>query len=239
MQDFFILQGTNNVLALFKQRSLSAFVVHATLLCNVFRLSRAAAAVYHNDDSGEYPKPHPDSQVEARNRVDFLTRTSFHRFLAGPGLASFSKRFEHSVTKRFHSLRVGHGWVQWDDLMDLFHHEVTSSVIDAMCGTFLLERHPAFLEDFWTLDHNLMTMFCRTPRILAPRAYAARDRMLAAVQTWHTWARENFDPASIDLNGDDPYWGTRFFRDRQAMFYGMEGFDADAVASQELAFIWG
>jgi hypothetical protein len=23
------------------------------------------------------------------------------------------------------------------------------------------------------------------------------------------------------------------------MFYGMDGFDADAIASQELAFIWG
>ena len=94
-------------------------------------------------------------------------------------------------------------------------------------------------KNLWTLDHNIITFFTRVPRILAPGAYASRDSALAAIKNWHTWARENFDPASIGLDGDDPYWGTKFFRERQGMFYKMEGFDADAIASEELAFIWG
>jgi hypothetical protein len=238
-RDFYILQGTNNILALFKQRSLSAFAVHGSLLRYVFRLPRAAATVYYNDNSGEYLMPHSDSNVEARNRVDFLTRSSFQRFLTGPGLAPLSKRFQRNITERLQCLSVSNDWVQWDDFMDLFHNEVTSAVMDAMCGTFLIEQNPSFIKNLWTLDHNVMMLFTRTPRILAPWAHASRDSALAAVRDWHTWARENFDPTSIGPDGDDPYWGTRFFRERQDMFYGMGGFNADAVASQELAFIWG
>lgn len=238
-QEFYVLQGTSNILALFKKRSLSAFAVHGYLLRYVFRLPKAAAAVYYNDNSGEYPTPHSQSNVEARNRVDFLTRSSFQRFLTGPGLAPLSKRFEQNITKRLRSLHVGNDWVRWGDFMDLFHNEVTSSVIDAMCGPFLIDQNPSFLQNLWTLDHNVMTLFARTPNILAPQAHASRDAALAAIKNWHTWARQNFDPSSISADGDDPYWGTKFFRERQDMFYRMEGFDANAVASQELAFIWG
>lgn len=238
-QDFYILQGTKNILALFRQRHISAFVMHGFLLRNVFRLPKAATTIYHNDNSGEYPTPNPNSNVESRNRVDFLTRSSFQRFLTGPGLAPLSKRFQRNITKRIQSLSIGNDWLQWDDFMDLFHNEVTSAILDSMCGTSLMELNPSFNKILWALDHNVMTLFTKTPKILAPEAHSCRDSALAAIKNWHTWARENFDPASIGPDGDDPYWGTKFFRDRQGMFYGMEGFDADAVASEELAFIWG
>lgn len=123
--------------------------------------------------------------------------------------------------------------------MDIFHYGLTAAVLDSMCGTTLVKSNPHFLRDFWTLDHNIMTLFTRTPRFLASGAYEARDRALSTIKEWHTWARANFDAKSVDVNGDDPFWGTKFFRDRQNMFFNMDGFDADAVASHELAFIWG
>ena len=238
-QEFYILQGAANILALFKQHSLSAFAVHGSLLRHVFSLPRAAAEVYYKDDSGEHSKAHIDSIIEPRNRVDFLTRSSFLKFLTGPGLAPVSRRFECNVTQRLELLDIGAEWTRRSNLMDLFHHDLSAAVLDSMCGPTLVEQNPGFPRDLWILDHNVMTLFGRTPRFLVPNAYGARDRALSAVKKWHAWARENFDAKSVDVDGDDPFWGAKFFRDRQTMFFNMDGFNADAIASQELAFIWG
>lgn len=123
--------------------------------------------------------------------------------------------------------------------MDVFQQEVSGAVIDAMCGTFLLEHYPDFTRDLWTLDNSIMDLFIRKPKLMARGAHHARDRALGAVKSWHAWARSSFDAGSIDSDGDDPYWGSKFFRNRQKMFLDMTGFNEDAVASQELAFIWG
>lgn len=238
-QDVYILQGAKNIVALFKQHSLSAFAVHGLLLQYVFSLPERAAQVYFRDDSGEHQKPHTGSAVEPRNRVDFLTRSSFHKFLTGPGLAPLNARFEHNIIGRLGSLAVSQEWTALPDFMDVFHHNVTSAVIDAMCGPFLLLENPTFTTNFWNLDDNLLNLFVRKPRFLASSAYKSRDSVHAAVKKWHSWAKQNFVAESIGADGDDPYWGTMFFRDRQDMFFNMDGFDADAVASQELAFLWG
>jgi len=213
--------------------------VHGSLLRYVFSIPKPAAQVYYNDDSGEHEKPHEGSLVESHNRVDFLTRSSFLKFLTGPGLAPLSTRFERNISQRLNSLAPSQSWTPIMDLMEVFHHDVSGAVIDAMCGTFLLKQHAGFLSDFWKIDHNIMTLFVRTPQFMAKEAYQARDRALGAVKAWHAWAKNNFYTGAIGPDGDDPYWGTKFFRDRQDMFLKMTGFDADAVASQELAFIWG
>lgn len=238
-QEFYILQGARNISTLFKQGSLSAFAVHGSLLRYVFSLPKSAAEIYYKDDSGEHEKPHEDSMIESHNRVDFLTRSSFLKFLTGPGLAPLSQRFERNITKHIVALAPSQSWTSVKDLMEVFQQDVTGAVIDAMCGTFLLKQHPRFLGDFWNIDRSIMDLFVRAPRFMAREAYRARDDALAAVKAWHAWAKNNFDPESIGPDGDDPYWGTKFFRNRQDMFLNMTGFDADAVASQELAFIWG
>lgn len=236
--DLYILQGAKNIIALFKQHDLSAFVLHGTLLRQVFRLPKPAAAIYHQDNSGAYAEPNPESAVDAHNRVEYHTRTSFLRFLNGPGLAPLSHRFERNVTARFQSLAVGAEWTYQDHLADIFYYKLAPAVVESMCGYALLQRHPEFTKDFWEIDHNSMSFFTGIARIFNLKACRARDRALSAIKEWHSWARENFDPNTIGDDGDDPYWGSKFFRDRQGIFFGMDGFDADALASEELGLIW-
>ncbi|KAE8341152.1 hypothetical protein BDV24DRAFT_151346 [Aspergillus arachidicola] len=212
-QSIYVIQGTTNIAATFKQRHLSSFSLHGYILRHLFNLPRGALATYHADKSGGYVVPYPNAQVEPRNRVEFLAKDCVHRLLLGPGLTPLSKRLQTDLANRLHSIPVGGDWITWDNLLDLFLYDTTSSAIDSLCGRYLLRRHPELLK--------------------------VLDRALAALKDWHTWARENFDPASVDEHGDDPYWGTRFFRDRQEMFRAMDGFDADAIASQDLAFLWG
>ncbi|KAE8330692.1 cytochrome P450 [Aspergillus sergii] len=214
-QSIYVIQGTANIAATFKQRHLSSFSLHGYILRHLFNLPRGALATYHADKSGWYAVPYPNSQVEPRNR-----------------------RLQTDLANRLHSIPVGGDWITWDNLLDLFLYDTTSSAIDSLCGRYLLRRHPELLKVLWTLDDNLWKILWRFSRFLAPASYAARDRALAALKDWHTWARENFDPASVDEHGDDPYWGTRFFRDRQERFRAMDGFDAGAIASQDPAFLW-
>lgn len=77
-----------------------------------------------------------------------------------------------------------------------------------------------------------------TPWFLAPFAYASRTRVLNAVKTWQDHARNNFTPSSITPDGDDPFWGSAFFRDRQAMYLAMDGFSAQDIASPDFGAIW-
>lgn len=76
------------------------------------------------------------------------------------------------------------------------------------------------------------------PWFLAPRAYAVRKRVLSAVQVWQQHARDNFNDSAIDAAGDDPFWGSSFFRKRQKMFLEMDGFDYASTASGDFGAIW-
>lgn len=62
--------------------------------------------------------------------------------------------------------------------------------------------------------------------------------MLDAVKIWQEHARANFDGSAVGADGDDPFWGSSFFRERQEMFLEMDGYDHAAVASQDFGAIW-
>ncbi|PYH96691.1 hypothetical protein BO71DRAFT_396822 [Aspergillus ellipticus CBS 707.79] len=75
------------------------------------------------------------------------------------------------------------------------------------------------------------------PRYLAPRAFRAPDGALQALKDWHLWALRNFDPATVDADGDNAVWGFKFFRERKEIFDTINGFDLDAIATHHLTFI--
>jgi hypothetical protein len=87
---------------------------------------------------------------------------------------------------------------------------------------------------------NLPTVMKRKPRFLAPRAYAVREEVLAAVVDLQTWASENFDANTtpLDEDGNDPLWGSAFFRERFSTFVYDMGFDARDMTSMELGFLF-
>jgi hypothetical protein len=200
---------------------------------------------------------HPGSMVEARNRIDYRVNQSLVRFLEGKGLLPFWNRFADNITQQLHSLhdRTGSKWEYHADLMNLIGNEATVSILNALCGPYLLRLNPHFLQEFWDFDRNLQTYlqgtaletiqqctslisFTGVPWFLAPRAYAVRKRVLNAVQVWQQHARDHYNDSAIDTDGDDPFWGSSFFRERQKMFLEMDGFDYAAIASQDFGAIW-
>lgn len=43
------------------------------------------------------------------------------------------------------------------DLMKFIGDEATASILNALCGPYLLSLSPSFLQDFWDFDRNLQT----------------------------------------------------------------------------------
>ncbi|KAI1139121.1 cytochrome P450 [Hypoxylon sp. FL0543] len=240
-QEFYVIRGPENVRALFRGSwacTSIPFVKFA--LGYAFGLPAKALSLYDKDDSGGGPVPHPGSNVEARNRIDYLVYQSMIRFLEGKGLVPFWNRFADNITQQIHSLYDGIGpeWEYRADLMKVVGDEATVSIINSLCGPYLLSLNPHFLQDFWEFDRNLQTYLQGMPWFLAPRAYAVRTRVLNAVKTWQQHARDHFTDSAIGADGDDPFWGSSFFRERQEMFLEMDGFDYDAIASEDFGAIW-
>ena len=247
-QDFYLLRGAENLKSLFRASwacTHVAFVKFA--LSYAFGTSAKALSLYDRDDSGANHAPHPDSTVEARNRIDFLVDQSNHRLLEGPGLNPLWNRYLDNITNQLRSLYdkdVGTEWESRHDFMDLMTNQVTLAILDALCGPGLLKTSPDFMHHFLEFDKNLQTYMQGMPWFLAPRAYLARRRVLKAVRDWQQYARDNYT-SSTHYKGDagqndDPFWGSSYFRERHDMFLqmGQGEYDHAAIASSDFGFIW-
>lgn len=261
-QEFYVIRGPENVKALFKNSwacSSIPFVKFA--LGYAFGLPASALSLYDKDDSGGGHVPRPDSKVETRNRIDYRVHHSLVQLLEGKGLLPFWDRFAENITQQVHELhdRLGSDWDYHADLMKVIGDEAAVAIINALCGPYFLKLNPHFLKDFWEFDRNLQTylqgmtvdlkhmvtylgtsliQFPGVPWFLAPRAYAARKRVLNAVKVWQQHARDHFENSAIGADGDDPFWGSSFFRERHEMFLEMDGVDHAAIASQDFGAIW-
>ncbi|KAH7304097.1 cytochrome P450 [Stachybotrys elegans] len=236
-QDIYVVQGAGHLTSMLKQHSISSFPVHKYIMANIFLLPKAALDTHAKDNSGPSPKPHLESTVEHRNRLEFHLRNSFHEFLLGPGQASLLKRVCRTATSRISSLDVGQEWTHVPDLVRLFKHHLTAASVDALTGPMIMEQNPAFPEDLWSIEEYGIRFLLKIP-IFDQKPYQSRERAIEAVYSWQTWARNNFTPESVDEDGNDPFWGCSFFRKRDVMFSDMDGFCSRAKASVELAVIW-
>jgi hypothetical protein len=240
-KEFFIIQGREHVVAHLAQTSTSNTIFNASFLRQACAMSDNAVERL-GSETEETPKYFKRKYLAAAPLYAWSSSV-IHRYLAGRSALQLSQRFENNLRGRFEThqaLNLPQG-VVLDNFLDVFSNDVTAALLDAMCGKGLLERNPAFTGAFWTFCDNLPTFMKRTPRFLAPNAYAAREEVLAAVVDWQTWASENFNANTtpLDEDGDDPLWGSAFFRERFSTFVYDMGFDARDMASMELGFLFG
>ncbi|KAH8889083.1 cytochrome P450, partial [Thozetella sp. PMI_491] len=233
--------GPENIKALFKGSWACSSIPFVKFAVGAaFGLPARALKLYDKDDSGGGHVPYEGSTTEPRNRIDYRVHMSLVQFLEGKGLPPFWNRYATSVTERLHAMhdRTASDWERHDDLMKLVADEATVSVVNALCGPYLLSLNPHFLQDYWDFDRNLQTYLQGMPWFLAPKAYAARRRVLEATKIWQQHARDHYTEAAKGADGDDPYWGSSFFRERHDMFLAMDGYDHAAIASQDFGAIW-
>ncbi|KAF1975827.1 cytochrome P450 [Bimuria novae-zelandiae CBS 107.79] len=240
--DFYIIQGSDHVLSHLSQTSTSNTIFNANFLRQACGMSDKAVDRL-GSESEETPKYFELKKYLAAAPLYAWSSSVIHRYLAGRGAHKLSQRFEANLRDRIRTYQeaaVGDGIVL-SNFQDFFTEHVTAALLDSMCGTGLLAKNPGVTQAFWIFCDSLPTYMKHTPRILAPKAYKAREEVIAAVQVWQTWASENFDADTtpLDEDGDDPFWGSKFFRERFSTFVFEMGFDPRDMASMEVGFLFG
>ncbi|KAF2444073.1 cytochrome P450 [Karstenula rhodostoma CBS 690.94] len=229
--DIFVLQGGQNITAMLKDSSLSAIPLAAHLLKNAFRMPSHVINSHYRES--EFPE---NGATPMHTKVRELNR----KFLTGPQGAAFADRFRTGLKAYIQTLEqksLSEG-VYWEDFADLFRKDLTAVVLNAMCGDKLLQLSPGFLDDFWEFNDSLIGFLTYTSWISGTRKYAARDRVLLAIERWQTAAARHCNAHTTNSTGADPHWGSSFFRERYDMMQQLEGYDAPAMAVQELAFLY-
>jgi cytochrome P450 len=141
-------------------------------------------------------------------------------------------------------------WAVVPDFFAWWTHKLLAASVSAMCGPHLIRLSPNFVADFWEYLEQWPTLSKMYPRWLVPRAFKARDRVVAAIVAWHRYAREHEDyqqqhQQQTQGNGGgedgqgqwDEYWGGPWFKMRQAWGRDCGEWDDEAIACEDLAMI--
>jgi hypothetical protein len=236
-----LFQDRDTVRKLWKVQSLSSpipFYVH--VLKHFFGMHDRALTIYRADDSGAAPTPNANSKVLEHNRVDHLSHQGFKRAFTGPGLAPTAQRFIKDLSRRCEELDITTEWTEMPDLVDFFRTIHGSSLLQAVFGPSLLEINPDFIKDVWKFDDSIPWLARVVPFFVNPEPYRVRERLRNQLKKWYKYAREHFTDSSIYQDGDgDPYWGSELIRYQQKKYLQVDNYDDDALASADLALVWG
>ena len=213
--------------------------VHLFFLKHLFGMPEKAIEVYASDDSGIKAQPLPGSDVLPHHRIHHLTHISMLKFMGSTGLAKWYERWAEIFLSHLQSLNVDEDWVEIPDLMDFFSEQFGSAVLESMCGPLLRKINPNFMQDLERYHYEQPKRSKCIPEWIMPQAYAVRRKILHNIKEWHANARVQAKKNNVAHDADsNPWWGSEFMRNRQALFEGIEKFDYDAYASSDLGLIW-
>ncbi|KAF2142291.1 uncharacterized protein K452DRAFT_326261 [Aplosporella prunicola CBS 121167] len=240
-KEFYLFSGREAVRKLWKSQSLSSpipFYVH--VLRHFFGMHERALATYQADNSGAFPQPFPGSNVPERNRVDRFTHQGFKQAFSGPALAPTTRRFTEDLVRRFDGLSFSNEWTEMPDLLEFFRTIHGAALLQAIFGPSLLKINPTFIEDVWKFDDSVPWLARMIPSFIHPEPYRARQRVREQLKSWYKYARANFTEDCVYEDGDgDPFWGSELIRYQQKKYLQADNYDDDALASADLALVWG
>jgi hypothetical protein len=237
----YVVQGASNIRTTFQNKSLSTFFFQGIFVHRVFLLPKKDLGLFWTEE-GEDQQDQPTKYGVDEIRNDFGARSAHHisNLLSGPGTKAFNTRFDEALSRNLENLHNGEASHDISDLKEALDMEIVRSFIDTLCGKYLLQKNPHFLEDWQHVHDNITLLFLRFPRFFVPGIFKARDRCLKAVQDWNEWARASCTSDDIEEDGIfDPYWGHSFFRERTAMYVDVDKFPFPSIAAHNLGLLWG
>jgi hypothetical protein len=219
----YIISGAQNIQSMFKMsRHLSSDQLERQILVSVFGLS-------HRDVDGiQQPARDDEGKVGdmgKRNRMfdieklyqDFLLTPHAVNSLTRKFMEVFGKVLEQDPEIPHFGQKEDDDEAEWATVNFyewLKGHMFTASTT-ALLGSRVLEMNPNLAKDFWVFDENMLKLVYGLPRLLARRGHEARDHLVDSATRWLEDANGNGD---INSTEDwDPYFGSRFVREREKM----------------------
>ncbi|KAL2255259.1 hypothetical protein VTK26DRAFT_3735 [Humicola hyalothermophila] len=242
LEDMYYIPHGEPIQAMFRNgRDLAMKPIVIVAMRDQFGMPPEDLAIYQRDGSGGNAKPAEGwEHMDPAHRIFHNQHRDLNLMLNGASLDGMTARFVANYTARLRqTTRIGDEWTELPDLYAFLRDEMFHAACTALVGERFFELCPDFGHEFWEFDRQILTYLRRTPRWLAPRAYAARDRALASVKRWRRYAKEHVDykdPALAEVEYE-PVWGARLMRVRAAMF-DKAGASPDGCASMDLGLLW-
>ncbi|KFY81326.1 hypothetical protein V500_11534 [Pseudogymnoascus sp. VKM F-4518 (FW-2643)] len=239
-----LISGTANVLAMFRgSRYLDSTEIIIITVDNAFGGAMAGNESYVRDDTGSRKEPLPGSRpLKMSDRIWYLQHKTVHTNLVGPPLVEIADRFVQYMGEELDRAIPASetDWVDVPDFYGLIQSTMFAASTNAIYGPHLIGLNPDINNDFWEYDHHVPTLFKLVPRLFAPKAYAVRDRLLAAIKKWQTHARANLDFNDPALEGVtwEEFYGSKMMRDRAVDFTGVTGMNDDVRPTFDLGLLW-
>ena len=182
-----------------------------------------------------------NSSTALEEDVEQLIHRSIRNGLSGLHLDSLTARFQHYLQVQSEAdlaCMKGDEWTGLPDLNGFVEKHVFEAAIGSMFGTHILSLNPTLAEDFWNFNRVIKSLFMGLPRWTNPAAYRARDKMLESIQKWQTYAGQHCDIARVGDVEWEPYYGSKFIRERQVLLTKRGIVDERARAAENFAFMW-
>jgi hypothetical protein len=203
----------------------AAIFVYKNIMPQLFGSPQAAVDFYLT----------PGHDMDEKAMLQIRTHTS------GKELISLDQKFleviDRNMTRTFSSVQIKE-WTDITDLYTLFKQQSTLAVGEAILGTAMVETYPQLADDLWTLIERTDVLLLGLPRVLAPTAHNARDRLLKQLKISQRKSDAQRSTNAV-RKGWDPVAGSGLVQEREQMFSALPGHDEDARAAQTLGMLYG
>ncbi|KAI1330299.1 cytochrome P450 [Xylariaceae sp. FL0255] len=237
-----LIASPAHVVSVFKN---SRFLSTRLVLENVQRcllgIPSEVMPFYLADNSGMAIEPRKGSQVAQEDRILFHQAHTHHKWLASPYLDPVVECFFEKLDRHFESLEIGDTWQEYPDLFQFIQSIIIGANIETLLGSKILEMNPNLVDDFCIAKKSVPEFLKGWPRWLALTGFRARDRVISALEKWHTYAQNNGDYSSTgDSDPDwDPVWGSKCEKVRQQYMNGTKALTAHERACEDWGFLIG
>ena len=237
--NLYFMHGPENIAVLWKKYStgFTTTDLPCFVLQSVFKMPKKALKVYRQDKSGIAHKP--ATNISPHNRIEYLSFQNFHKCLNGERLGLMFGRWSSLFADEVPSLNIQSEWKSVPDIVDFFLYPSTAALNRALTGPLLDCINPTFQQDFIDFIPHCTAMMTGLPKWCMPKAYALQNKLVSNVKQWHAIARARFQESDVDSEGFDPWFGSQLMRERQNFLPNIDDWDADAVASADIALLWG
>ncbi|KAG9241617.1 cytochrome P450 [Calycina marina] len=238
----YIIGGTDNISMIRRYKTSITAPTHVRfILMKIFGMVAEAADIYDIDDSGIHLLPSCHSDVASRKRVDHFTHSTFAKYLGGGSyLTALFNRFTSNFNSRMIDIHFSKNGQDFPDIFDFFMEPLTAALTEATCGPMLECINPNFTKEFLEFLPFCHSFMKGLPKWWIPKAYSLRESLVRDVLQWHAIARRRFQESDVDSDGDaDPWWGSKFIRERQKFFLGIDHWNFDSTARSDFGLIWG
>ncbi|EFQ90473.1 hypothetical protein P3342_012437 [Pyrenophora teres f. teres] len=185
------------------------------------------------------PQSAVDYYQSEESNTDYIQTTHIRQHTTGSNLGQLDKRVFETLKRTIGETLDSTGeWTEIPDLYSFIKHHITYAVATTLLGTELVSTYSGLMDDLWTHIEATDQFFLGLPRIAIPKAYAARDRLLANFRAWSTKSEELRKHNKVNTVWD-PVAGSSLAQEREKLYSELPGHDEYARSAQTLGLLYG